>query len=98
MKTEAVGVVPSVKEDLSRIKEKCYKKLVVIGNLNAIDMCNWTQKEVDVIIKAAIKKAGNGGGFVLSDNHGEIPFQVSEKVLLQVKEAVQKYGSYPIQN
>lgn len=98
MKTKAVGIVPSVKEDLSKIKEKCYKNLVVIGNLNAIDMCNWTGKEVDVIIKDTIKRAAKGGGFILSDNHGEIPFQVPESVLLQIKKAVQKYGTYPIQD
>ncbi|MGV9199011.1 MAG: uroporphyrinogen decarboxylase family protein [Promethearchaeia archaeon] len=94
MKTNAVGIVPSVKEDLARIKKKCYEELTIIGNLNAIEMINWTKKEIEVIIKTVIKKAGKGGGFILSDNHGEIPYQVPEQVLIDIKKAVEKYGTY----
>jgi len=36
------------------------------------------------------------GGFILSDNHGEIPWQVPEEALLAVSEAVHTWGNYPL--
>lgn len=39
---------------------------------------------------------GNGGGFILSDNHGEIPWQVPDEVLMAISEAVHKWGRYPL--
>ena len=41
-------------------------------------------------------KAGPGGGYVLSDSHGEIPFQVPEQVLTAISEAVHRWGRYPL--
>ena len=37
-----------------------------------------------------------GGGFILSDAHGEIPFQVSDDILLTISETVHSMGVYPI--
>ncbi len=47
-------------------------------------------------MKNIIHQAAKGGGFILSDNHGEIPYQVSEDILLEISEAVKKHGIYPI--
>lgn len=44
----------------------------------------------------AIAKAGPGGGFMLSDHHGEVPWQVPEEVLLSISEAVHKRGNYAL--
>ncbi|MFH0736341.1 MAG: uroporphyrinogen decarboxylase family protein [bacterium] len=92
--TAVIGV--SSLEDISVIKEKSKNKLTVLGNLNGIEMRRWTTAETDEIVKQTIKKAATGGGFILSDNHGEIPFQVPDNVLLAISEAVNKYGQYPI--
>lgn len=91
----AVAGVSSL-EDISLIKDKCKNKLTVLGNLNGIEMRRWSVKETEDIVKNLIAKAAPGGGFILADNHGEIPFQVPEEVLLAVSEAVHKYGQYPI--
>ncbi|HSO82907.1 MAG TPA: methylcobamide--CoM methyltransferase MtbA, partial [Thiocapsa sp.] len=40
--------------------------------------------------------SGHGGGFILSDNHGEIPYQVPEDTLLAISEAVHRWGTYPL--
>lgn len=94
--TAVIGV--SSLEDIGLIKDKCKKKLTVLGNLNGIEMRRWTSKQTEEIIKDVIDKAAPGGGFILSDNHGEIPFQVPDDVLLEISEAVHTYGQYPIRN
>jgi uroporphyrinogen decarboxylase len=47
-------------------------------------------------VKSAIAKAGRGGGFILSDNHSEIPWQVPDGVLLAIGDAVERWGRYPL--
>jgi len=88
----------SVIEDLADMKAACRNKLTILGNLNGIEMCRWTQKEAEAAVKDAIAKAGPGGGFILSDNHGEIPFQVEDDILMTIAETVRSYGTYPIKS
>lgn len=92
--TAIVGV--SGLEDLRQLKEKCQNKLTVLGNLNGIEMCRWTTDDAERIVKETIAQAGSGGGFILSDNHGEIPSQVSDDVLMAISEAVHKWGKYSL--
>ncbi len=89
-----VGV--STDEDLAELKRKAAGKLTILGNLNGIEMCRWTPAEAEAAVKQAIQHAGPGGGFILSDNHGEIPFQVSEDTLQAVADAVRRWGRYPL--
>jgi uroporphyrinogen decarboxylase len=92
--TLIVGV--SVLEDLAELKAACKGKLTVLGNLNGIEMRRWTPEQAEQIVKDCIAKAGPGGGYILSDNHGEIPWQVSEEILLAISEAVHRWGHYPL--
>jgi len=59
-------------------------------------MRRWTQEQAEAKVKEALAKAGPGGGFILSDNHGEIPWQVPDEVLLAISEAVHIWGQYPL--
>jgi len=92
--TAVVGV--STFEDLSELKKAANKKLTLLGNLNAIEMRTWSVEQTKQYVKEAIQKAAPGGGFILGENHGEIPYFVKEETLLAIKEAVQEYGQYPI--
>jgi uroporphyrinogen decarboxylase len=92
--TAAIGV--SAIEDIGELKEIFKNKVSIIGNLNGITMRNWTQKETINMVRSIIQKVGQGGGFILSDNHGEIPFQVPEFILSTITEAVKNYGTYPL--
>lgn len=92
--TAVIGV--PCKEDLAEIKTICRGKISVLGNLNGIEMRRWTGKETDDKVREAIAQAGPGGGFILSDNHGEIPYQVPEEVLMNISESVRRWGFYPI--
>jgi uroporphyrinogen decarboxylase len=92
--TLMVGV--STDEDIGEVKKACNERLRVFGNLNGIAMRNWTPDEAEAAVKEAIQKAGPGGGFILSDNHGEIPWQVPDSVLFAMADAVKKWGRYPL--
>jgi uroporphyrinogen decarboxylase len=86
----------SVLEDLSEMKSACRGKLTVLGNLNGVEMRHWSPAQAEAAVKEAIAKGGVGGGYILADNHGEIPWQVPDEVLLAISEAVHKWGKYPL--
>ncbi|MEW7973618.1 MAG: uroporphyrinogen decarboxylase family protein [Candidatus Thiodiazotropha endolucinida] len=92
--TRVVGV--SSLEDLRVLKEKAMGKLTLLGNMNGVEMARWTLEQAEMIVKRAIAQAGPGGGFILADNHGEIPWQVSDEVLMAISDAVRRWGSYPL--
>ncbi|MDP6631365.1 MAG: uroporphyrinogen decarboxylase family protein [Kiritimatiellia bacterium] len=92
--TGVIGV--SAEEDLTQIKKACAGKLTIVGNLNGIEMRRWTREDAENAVKTAIAKAGRGGGFILADNHGEIPWQVSEETLQAISHAVDQWGRYPL--
>ncbi len=92
--TAAIGV--SCLEDLAGLKAAAKGRISLVGNLNGVEMHRWTRQQAEDEVKKAIAAAGRGGGFILSDNHGEIPFQVSEEVLLAIGDAVARWGRYPL--
>ena len=92
--TSAIGV--SSMENLEELKQTCKNKLTVIGNLNGIEMRRWSAEQARSKVVEAITKAAPGGGFILSDNHGEIPFQVKDEILHSISETVLNSGNYPI--
>ena len=92
--TAVVGV--SSKEDLHQLKQDFKNKLTILGNLNGIEMCRWNAEHTCDVVRETIAKAAPDGGFILSDNHGEIPFQVTHEVLISISETVQEFGRYPI--
>ncbi len=94
--TGAPIVGASTTEELSEMKASSRGRMTVIGNLNAIEMCRWTPQQAEAEVKRAIARAGRGGGFILCDNHGEIPWQVPETVLHAIADAVRKWGTYPL--
>ena len=92
--TAVLGI--SSKEDLGALKEASRNKISLLGNLNGIEMRTWTVEQTHDIVKAAIQQAAPGGGFILSDNHGEIPYQVPDEIIKAISDAVLEYGRYPI--
>lgn len=92
--TAVVGV--STLEDLAELKTAAAGRVSLLGNLNGVEMRRWTPAQAEATVKRAIAKAGRGGGFILSDNHGEIPWQVPDEVLLAIGDAVERWGRYPL--
>lgn len=93
----AVIVGASSDEDLRQVKTAAAGRLTVMGNLNGIEMRRWTPDQAHRITRDTIRQGAPGGGFILSDTHGEIPIQVPEDVLLAISDAVAEYGHYPVQ-
>lgn len=91
--TQIIGV--SSEEDLAAAKAAA-GTMTVLGNLNALEMVHWTDDDAEAAIKAAIASGAPGGRFVLSDNHGEIPWQVPERALEAAAAAVERWGRYPL--
>lgn len=94
--TGTAAVSATALEPLDKVKAACQGKLAVIGNLNGIEMARWTPEQALQKVKEAIRAAAAGGGFILSDNHGEIPWQVNEDVLMAISDAVHRWGTYPL--
>lgn len=92
--TAVVGV--SALEDIGRLKREAAGRVSLLGNLNGVEMVRWTHEEAAAAVRTTIGAAARGGGFVLSDNHGEIPLQVPMDTLLAIAEATRTYGRYPI--
>ncbi|CAK0781781.1 Uroporphyrinogen_deCOase domain-containing protein [Gammaproteobacteria bacterium] len=93
--TAVVGV--SSLEKLSQWKAAAAGRISLLGDLNGVAMRHWTPAEAESKVKEAIRQAGKGGGFILSDNHGEIPFQVPDEILLAIGEAIKHWGRYPLE-
>lgn len=94
--TGSAVISASSMEDLALVKEACQGKISILGNLNGIEMRRWTAQQAEERVRQAIQDAASGGGFILSDNHGEIPCQVQEETLLSIAAAVRKWGRYPL--
>ena len=92
--TGTFGIGISVMEDMEVLKEKCRGRIFIFGNLDCIDMCNWDEATVEKTLKDLIEKAAAGGGFAISDNHGEIPWQVPEETLLHLSKYSKTLGKY----
>lgn len=95
--SKIVGIGISKNDDLKRLKKICKGKMALIGNLDGISMRKWNKNDVERNIKKIIYDAASGGGLIISDNHGEIPWQIDEEILMNISENVRKYGKYPIQ-
>ncbi|MEZ5335368.1 MAG: uroporphyrinogen decarboxylase family protein [Methanolobus sp.] len=94
IETGTAIVCTSVLEDLADVKKACAGKISVLGNLNGIEMKRWSRQDAESRVKEAIDKAASGGGYILSDNHGEIPFSVPADVLMDISSSVEKWGYY----
>lgn len=94
--TQTAVIAFSTTEDPAEAKRVSAGKLSLLGNLDGITMRTWSPQQTEDAVKRLIAKAGPGGGFILSDNHGEIHFSTPEAVLDQISAAVYRWGTYPL--
>lgn len=82
--------------DLAEVKEKIGKKVCLIGNVSVDRLSRGTPEEIDEIVKKCIQIAGPGGGYMVSSSNSVPRYALSENARAMA-DAVQKYGSYPLQ-
>jgi len=95
--TGALVLGVSAEENLRELKQAFAGKAALLGNLNGVTMRNWDAAKAEGVVRRALADAAPGGGFILGDNHGEIPWQVPESVLTAIAQATREWGRYPIQ-
>lgn len=83
-------------EDLADLKKAASNKITLMGNLNCIAMRHMTKDGIQSQIKKVICKAARGGGFILADSHGEIPWQIKEETISHIASATDQWGRYPL--
>ncbi len=88
------GVVVSHDDNLAELKQKYGKRLILVGNLENISMIRWSEEETEQRVKNCINQAAKGGGYIIADHHGEIPFNVSDSTLHGLVKARDKWGVY----
>ena len=96
IQTGAALVGVSTDEDLRELKQAAGGKLTLAGNLNGVEMVHWSSAQAEAQVKQAIARGAKGGGFILTDNHGEIPYQVPPDVISAISTAVHTWGKYPL--
>lgn len=92
----ALGIGGSALEPIGALKAACGGRLVAVGGLDSIALAAASPAEAAATAHRALAAAGRGGRFVLSEHHGEIPWQVPEEVLDAVAAAVHEHGRYPL--
>lgn len=97
IQTGAAIIGVSAQEELAGIKALCAGRMTVMGSLNGVEMRRWTPEMAVDVVRKSIAQAAPSGGYILSDNHGEIPWQVPEEVLHAISRAVHRWGRYPLQ-
>ena len=83
----------SAEDDLAELKRRCAGKVALLGNLNGIEMVRWSAVEASQKTRSSLDAAARGGGFILADNHGEIPFQVKDEVLHAIVQTTAEWAS-----
>ncbi len=97
IRTGAAVVGVSCIESLAELKRVSRGRIGLLGNLNGIEMRRWSAAETESRVRAAIAEGAPGGGFILADNHGEIPWAVPDETLMAIADAVRRWGRYPLQ-
>jgi len=57
-------------------------------------MIHWTLEQAELNVKRCISDAAKGGGYILTDHHGNLPINVPDKILRSLVKLRDKYGSY----
>ena len=66
----------------------------MVGNLNNVAMITWTPEEMEQHVQEAIAAAAAGGGYILSAQGPEIPWDVPDEVIAAMVRGSEKYGRY----
>ncbi len=86
----------SAADDLSELKRNLNGTTSLVGNLNNIALASWTPAQAEAQVKRSIAAAGRGGGYLLCDQHGELPWDTPPAVMAAIVESAHRWGRYPL--
>ncbi len=89
-----VGLVAGTGDDLAALKATCRGKALLFGGLESVPLARSGPEAAVAAARRALREAGPGGGFMLSESHGEIAWATPDDTLLAVAEAVRAHGMY----
>ncbi|MFT3914048.1 MAG: uroporphyrinogen decarboxylase family protein [Anaeromyxobacteraceae bacterium] len=92
----AAAVVASAGEPLEAFRERTRGRAVLLGGLDSLAIHAGDGEAAARAVRAAVAAAAPGGGFVLTEHHGEIPYPVPLDTLLAITEAAQRFGRQPL--
>jgi uroporphyrinogen decarboxylase len=92
--TGAAAVILEHGDDLAACKAAVGDKITLVGNLNNIAMLAWTEADMEQQVKAAIDMAATGGGYILSAQGPEIPWDVPDELIATLINVGKTYGRY----
>lgn len=75
-------------DDIKKCKQVLHGKIAVMGNLNNIEMIQWNRGKTLQECLKVIDSAGTGGGFILSPQGPDIPWDTPEEVIHAIVESV----------
>lgn len=89
----AAGFVASATEPLAAFKSACRGRVALLGGLDGLRLCAAGRAGAAEMTRRALAAGGPGGGFLLADQHGELPLQVPLDVLREVAEVARGGGA-----
>jgi uroporphyrinogen decarboxylase len=57
-------------------------------------MPSWTPAKAACEVQKCIKSAAKDGGYIIADQHGELPIYVKENILKKIVETTRSFGRY----
>jgi uroporphyrinogen decarboxylase len=81
--------------DIFKLNDKYGDKITFVGNVSPQDLSDKLPSEITNYTKKLIKEIGPNGGLILSSGHSINP-AVKLENFLAMREALERYGNYPI--
>lgn len=88
------ALVGGVGDDLAALKAACRGRALLIGGLDSLPLASGGPDAAQAAVRHALRAAGPGGGFLLSESHGEVPWSTPDETLLAAADAVRRWGRY----
>jgi uroporphyrinogen decarboxylase len=81
--------------DIGAMKRDYGNRLCLLGNVDLVTLGRGTPGEVDEEVRGLIQDIAPGGGYIISSGNSLAGYLLPENVLA-MRDAIQRYGSYPI--
>jgi uroporphyrinogen decarboxylase len=81
--------------DIGLMKRRYGKTLCLVGNINVDTLSRGTLQDIDQLVRETIQIAGPGGGYICASSNS-ISYYCRPENVLAMRDAVQRYGQYPL--